>query len=316
MNLSKNSYIAIECLSICDDSMIIVILYTVLLLFIDRTAVSTQCMIALEQWYQYMIPALFPMMLFSSILVDTGVAAKIGGVLASTILKPFGVSKAGGYCMLTGFLFGFPMGAKTTSDMCIRGQMSKEEGNYLLTFINCIGPMYTLQVTHTLFPKSSIVSLMLGAYLLPFLYGLVIRYSVYKNMNFESKLNNAASNVGVLDALYESVPKSSKSILYLGGYMVLFQISFVTLQHILNLLHIKTQLLYPLLEITGGLYLLPKTTSLPYILFYTIWGGACCFLQSYSFIKPSVLDMKSYFLHKTILATVAFLLASLFGNYI
>lgn len=286
--------------------MIVVILYTVLLLFVDRNAVSNECMHALEQWYQHMIPSLFPMMLFSGVLVDTGIAKKMGSILATTILRPFQISKAGGYCLLAGFLFGFPMGAKTTADMCNKGQMSKEEGNYLLSFINCIGPMYTLHVVHALFPQHTILQLLVGIYALPFLYGLFLRYTKYKCIKF-SNYNTESYNKSMLDALYDCVPNASKSMVYLGGYMILFQISFVTVSHLLCVFHLETKLLYPLLEITGGFYMLPDDTGLPFVLFYTIWGGLSCFLQSFSFLKPSGLSIRNYVVHKTILASLGFL---------
>ena len=287
--------------------MIVVVLYTVVLLFVDRNGVSNQCMRALEQWYQHMIPSLFPMMLFSSVLVDTGIAEKIGCFLAGTLLRPFKISKAGGYCLLSGFLFGFPMGAKTTADMCNKGQMSKEEGNYLLSFINCIGPMYTLHVIHTLFSNYAIFELLIGIYGLPFLYGLVLRYTKYKSTNF-GVYKTESHNKSIFDALYDCVPSASKSMVYLGGYMILFQISFVAIEHLLRVFHLETNLIYPLLEITGGFYMLPKSTLLSFVLFYTIWGGLSCFLQSYSFIKPSGLSMRSYVLHKTILGSLGLLL--------
>ncbi len=312
MNLSENSYIAIECLLICDARMILIVLYTILLLFIDRNAVSMQCLNALEQWYQHMIPALFPMMLFSSVLVDTGFAEKIGSILSATILKPFQISRAGSYCLISGFLFGFPMGAKTTADMYSKGQVSKQEAEYLLSFVNCIGPMYTLYVIHNLFPKPSLTSLLLGIYALPLLYGLCLRYTIYKGVTFPTRDIEQGETSDILDALYDCVPKSSKSMVYLGGYMILFQVSFVTIRHLLGSLNIHTKLLYPLLEITGGFYLLPKTTNLSLILFFTTWGGLSCFLQSYSFIKPTGLNMKSYFMHKTILAALTYLFGMLY----
>lgn len=291
--------------------MIVIVLYTVILLFADRIAVSSQCMNALEQWYQHMIPALFPMMLCSSILVDTGFAYKIGGILSSTVLQPFRISKSGGYCLLAGFLFGFPMGAKTTADLYTKGNLTKDEANYLLSFINCIGPMYTIHVVHMLFRDIPLMYLLLGTYALPLLYGLFLRYTLYRDKSFQSNSDDTTPPTGILDALYESVPKSSKSMILLGGYMILFQISFVTLKQVLVYIDIPTKIFYPLLEITGGLYLLPKQTPLSFVLFYIIWGGASCFLQTYSFIKPAKLNMKNYFLHKSIQAILGFILGSI-----
>ena len=292
--------------------MVVIVVYTLILLFVDKNAVSNQCINALEQWYQHMIPALFPMMLCSSVLVDTGVSHQLGGFLSNTLLKPFRMSKSGGYCFLTGFLFGFPMGAKTTAELYAKGHITKEEAEYLLSFVNCIGPMYSIYVVHNLFENVPLSALLFGIYGVPMLYGLILRYSLYRNVQFDTENDIKQTKLSIMDALYESVPKSSKAMVYLGGYMILFQISFVTLENILRLLHFETKLLFPLLEITGGLYLLQEDISLPVIVFYTIWGGASCFLQTYSFLKPSNLSMKKYVIHKTIQAILGFLVSCLF----
>lgn len=310
--------------------MIIIIFYTILLLFIDRTSATELCMQALAQWYETMIPALFPMMLLSSVVVDTGFAAKIGRVCNHTLLRFLKISDHGCYCLITGFLLGFPMGAKTTSDMLSKKSISAKEAEYLLSFINCIGPMYTINLIHTLFAQHELWKLLVAIYGLPLLYGTIVRYTLYRKTSFHS-LHSAhvnsdsrcvakqlpfshahktqtitpQKNLSLPDALYECVPKCGKSILMLGGYMVLFQVSFVTLHHFLLSLNLVTDVFYPLLEITGGFFKLPTDTSLAAIVFYTTFGGGCCLLQTYSFLKPAGISVQKYILHKTILACIA-----------
>ena len=307
-----------------------------------------QCLKALTQWYETMIPALFPMMLLSSVLVDTGFAGKLGRLINKTLLRFLHISDNGCYCLLTGFLCGFPMGAKTASDMLRKQQISHREADYLLSFVNCIGPMYTVNLTHRLFPEYALWKLLVGLYGLPLLYGTVLRYIILlkdrkhcsasrpkdigiativntpEHMSLKSLPHSPASSVienttngtltpfapasSLLDALYESVPKCGKSILMLGGYMILFQTFFVTLKELLFSISITTSKLYPLVEITGGLFLQPESTALPEILFWNTWGGACCMLQTYSFIKPVGVSMKSYVFHKTVLALLAYML--------
>ena len=283
----------------------------------DRHAATKQCILALEQWYETMIPALFPMMLLSNILVDTGFASKIGKLCNRTIFRVLKISNNGCYCMLTGFFFGFPMGAKTVVDMRKQMQISEKEAEYLLTFINCIGPMYTINLIHTLFPQQSLWKLLAGIYILPLFYGIFLRYTIYRKDYYQSTkysqpLHEEVSCVieykSFSDALYECVPKCGKSILILGGYMILFQISFVTLQHILVSVNLVTNVFYPLLEITGGLFKLPYDTSLSAILFYTNFGGGCCMMQTYSFLKSAGIPIKKYILHKTVLSILAFLI--------
>lgn len=288
-------------------TMIALVLYTIIILFLDKAAVSTRCLWALEQWYECMIPSLFPMMLCSSIIVDTGFARKIGSLLGHTILKPLNLSDTGSYCLVTGFLCGFPMGAKTTADLYNKGQLSSREASFLLAFINCIGPMYTLHFIHTLFTEIALWKLLLGIYALPLAYGLCLRYTLYRHHTFCEK-TAVCQDSSFWNALCECVPKCGRSILLLGGYMVLFQVSFVPFQHFLGSINVITNACYPLIEITGGFFMQPTDTTLSMVLFYTAWGGLCCFLQTYSFLKPARLSMREYLIHKSILAVLAYML--------
>ncbi len=263
---------------------------------------------ALKQWYETMIPALFPMMLLSSVLVDTGFAAKIGMVLNKSLLRFLKISNHGCYCLLTGFLCGFPMGAKTTADMYQNQRISLEEANYLLCFINCIGPMYTINLTHVLFPEYELWKLLTGLYALPLIYGLILRYFCPLT---KSPAKTETNYFSLSDAILKSVPNCGRSILMLGGYMILFQSFFIPLKELLYSISVTTTWLHPLLEITGGLFLQTKSTPLALILFWNTWGGLCCMLQTDSLIKPAGLSMKSYVFHKTILALLAYLLGIL-----
>lgn len=289
--------------------MILIILYTIFLLFTDSREAAAHCMTALRQWYETMIPALLPMMLMSSILVDTGFAMKLGRICNKTLLRPFHISDSGCYCLIAGLFFGFPMGAKTTSDLVCKNSLSKKEADFLLSFINCIGPMYTLHFTARTFGDFTPWKLLAGTYGIPLLYGACLRYTLYRRECFhkEDSHHPAAPKDSFWNALYDCVPKCGRSILLLGGCMVLFQLSFVTARHLLLSINLQTNLFYPLLELTGGLSLLKKTTPLSAVLFYTTFGGCCCFLQTYTFLKPAGLSMKKYLMHKTILSVCSFL---------
>lgn len=294
--------------------MIVIILYTMLLLFTDRTLATAMCLQALKQWYETMIPALFPMMLFSNILVDTGFAAKIGRLLNRSLLRFLHISDQGCYCLVTGFFFGFPMGAKTCADLYQKKAVTQKEAEYLLCFVNCIGPMYTRNLIHTRFPAYPLRKLLFGMYLLPLAYAVLLRYTRYRTCHFSEgaeERTSFAPKLSLTDALYQSVPKCGASILALGGYMILFQVSFISLRHFLASINFVSNALYPLLEITGGFFLLPKDTPLSWLLFCGTLGGACCMLQTYSFLKPAGLRMRTYVLHKVILACISFVVGSI-----
>ena len=119
-------------------------------MFVDRESITTQCLTALKQWYETMIPTLFPMMLLSSIAVDTGIALEIGSICNKTLFRFLKLSDQGCYCLIPGFLFGFPMGAKTASDMMEKNYSSAKEAEYLLSLKHCVDEMNDIHGTNTI----------------------------------------------------------------------------------------------------------------------------------------------------------------------
>lgn len=290
----------------------IFILYTMLLLFIDKQSAAAQCILALKQWYESMIPSLLPMMFLSSIVVDTGTAQKIGCFCNHTIFRFLRLSDNGCYCMLAGFLFGFPMGAKTTSDMLQHQAISQKEAQYLICFVNCIGPMYLTHFVYARFSQYALWKFLFCIYGISFLYGIILRYTLYQKETFSATSLSCNEKLTLLDAMYGSIPKCCRSILLLGGYMVFFQLSFLTASHLLQSINLPSRLCYPLLELTGGLCLLPSSAPFPMLCAYITFGGSCCFLQTYSFLKPANLSVRTYLLHKIILSILSCLSGTLF----
>lgn len=76
----------------------------------------------LNLWLNVMIPTLLPFLILTGILVQTGLISR----LLASFKKPwkiiFGSSPAGAYAVLVGMLCGYPMGAKTASDLYENGQ--------------------------------------------------------------------------------------------------------------------------------------------------------------------------------------------------
>ena len=272
----------------------------------------------LNLWFQKMIPALFPFMVLSGIMVRMDLKDHFIRIL-SPILRPvFRLSNPCLYVIFAGFLCGFPMGAHVTAQLYTRKQITKNEAQLLLSFCNNIGPVYFISFA---LPSIGITNKsvpLLAMYGLPMLYGLVLRHSFYAKSitsteivtkanrksfakqlysceEFDYRQNNQLSFLAALD---ESVTSSLTSITRLGGYMIFF-----------NLLYIIPELLFPkhiavyfncLLEITGGIIALQNRAPF-FALVMLSFGGFSCLAQTYSIIKACNLSIKSYFFHKTLL---------------
>lgn len=82
------------------------------------------------------IPALFPFMVCSELLVASGGATLLGRVLARPMQAVLGVPGTAACPVLLGALCGFPVGARAVAALCDQGALSARQCTRLLTFIN------------------------------------------------------------------------------------------------------------------------------------------------------------------------------------
>lgn len=255
--------------------------------------------LGLELWFDKMIPALFPFMILSGIMIRLQLTENFVVFIHPFIGRLFRVSKNASYAMLMGFLCGFPMGAKTVADLYSRKGITGKEAEFLLAFCNNIGPVYFAGFVLPLLQRKLVLPYLLGMYAIPMLYGLLLRYTVYRNAITQVALTDTdkAQAPPLLQAVDESITSAVQSILTLGGYMILFNLLNL-LPHIL--LGQPPRILAPLFEISGGLYLLQERAPL-YTLLLLPFGGLSCIAQTNSCIKQTDLSIANYTLHKLVL---------------
>ena len=314
--------------------MLVILLFLLLTVCIlTNSALSlSYASLGLELWFQKMVPSLLPFMILSGIMVRLNLTEKLAMSIYPVIGRIYRVRKNVCYCMLLGFLCGFPMGAKVTGELLERGQLTHREGEFLLAFCNNIGPVYFCSFVLPLLDRKLTVPYLFGMYGIPLIYGLVLSRTTYRSIKVTTYINHispheqnaivhalhassgaelrAAERVNVksdnkktltfeqlLEAVDQSIRSSGQSILTLGGYMILFNLLNL-LPHVLS--GHSMPIFSPLLEITGGLGMLKGTLPL-YSLLTLSFGGLSCIAQTYSCIRGSGLLLSNYIFHKIVL---------------
>ncbi|MGN0402126.1 MAG: hypothetical protein ACI4HQ_07690 [Acetatifactor sp.] len=256
--------------------------------------------LGLHLWFEKMVPSLLPFMILSGCMVRMQLTDKISMLLSPVISPLWKVRKKAVYCMTLGFLCGFPMGARVTAELYERGELSRREADYLLAFCNNIGPVYFCSFVLPLLGRQLIAPYLFGMYGIPLLYGLFLRNTLFRDLESPQRgknLEKGPAPVGCFQALEASVSSSAKSMLSLGGYMILFNLLNI-LPH--TLLGRKPVVLAPLLEITGGLSILEGSLPL-YSLLALAFGGLSCMAQTFSCIADTDLSINGYIVHKILL---------------
>ena len=180
--------------------------------------------IGLTTWYKNMIPSLFPFMVLSGFLLRSGLSGQMTQILYPVLGRLFRLSPNCIYVIVMGFICGFPMGANVIADSLNLGKITRKEAELLLAFCNNIGPMYVVSFVSVLcpyYPLGITLSIMYG---IPFIYGLFLRYTIYKDIPYRNYRELTCKVLGYLESFQESLQKALISIIMLGGYMIIFNV--------------------------------------------------------------------------------------------
>ena len=299
-------------------------------------------------WSTSVVPSLFPFFIATELLLNTNIPIILGNI-SNIFMRPiFNISGPGSFVFIMGLISGCPMSAKIISNFRENNICSKEECERLLSFTNNSSPLFIIgTIGISLFRNKSIGFLLFLSHIISALIvGFIFRFWKYnknttiKNNNYNKFKKNkhiSLSNSG--EIISKSISNSIKTILLVGGFIVLFSsiisickssgilsiLSFI-ITPLFNYLHIDPSFISPLLtgflEITNGISTISniscKKISLNILItsFLLGLGGISIFLQVYSIVSKTDLSIKPYvygkLLHSIISIIITYSLIQMF----
>lgn len=273
----------------------------------------------LSLWLNVMLPTLLPFLILTGILLKTGNIRKLLNPAAPLTKKILGLSPAGTYVLILGLLCGYPMGAKLAHDLYINQQISRREGEYLLSFSCNASPAFILSYLAgdclgNKIPSGKIVLLFLGADLICMLF---FRFIVYhkstvnpvKPVNKKKETSGQDSAGIILDV---SIMNGVETITRLGGYILMFSLIYACISYYWPFSPLSGMLSAAPVELTTGLHriaLAPLPWKIRYYLsmMLTAFGGLCIMAQTKSVLENS-LSLIPYVTSRCLNAVVLLLL--------
>ena len=260
----------------------------------------------LQIWFGQILPALLPFTILSSVLVKSDFLRSFKGNanLISILLT-----------LSSGFIFGFPVGAKLSADFYRQSLLTKKQATVLAIATNNFSPMYVCGFALPLLFASenlnSITYLLL--YLLPLVIAtiyLLIDAYFHREINaktdvhaFHFKLDMQVMDAGIISCF--------ESMIKICGYIVLFSITTAIITNTITYFtmqppYILTQILGNM-EITNGIQLLSTsdiTTNITYISAIQLlsFGGLSGIAQTGSILSDSGLSLHKYIIGKAVLS--------------
>lgn len=302
-------------------------------------------------WFETILPVLFPFMITIRLLEDLKLTEGINRLLSPVICRIFSVSPAASFTIVSGFLCGFPLGAKSCANCVVNGSLSKEEGQYVLSFCNNVSPSFLLGYITVVLLNQEGASFFIISILSAIITGRML-YLVYYRKTLKRHIPTAQmhdSGTALSDTATHE-PKKKQTLLQLldrnilscaevlvkvGGFMILFsilsQLAFHTVlkfqDEIPNLIQSVLLFLCGTLEVTQGTSFVSEAISrgmicshfLPteqikivLILILTSFGGFSAIAQTQSVISKSGLSIRQYSIARLVNAGITGILCILF----
>ena len=313
-------------------SIIFLIFVICLVIFSNSNLIATTN--GLKLWANNVVPSLFPFFVAVELLGQTNIVYYLSKLL-DKIMKPlFNVPGCGAFPFIMGLISGYPVGAKIVSNLYLNKSLTKNEAERLLCFTNNSGPLFILgTVGISFYANSTIGAILLFTHIMAsvsvgIILGLISRKKekneyVINDNSLIKKNDLKISELG--EILGNSILNSIKTILMIGGFVVIFSVIISILQRtkilvlfssiISNALGVNQDLVLGfftgIIEFTNGLNIISqihiKAISINIILsaFILGFGGISITLQVLSIISKSKLSIKKYVIGKLLHGLIA-----------
>ena len=268
-------------------------------------------------WFNTVFPTLFPFMLVSGLMMAGGGLDVISWIFGKALGRIFAVSGSGAFAVLTGFLCGYPMGAKAAADLLLSGRITKNEGQYLLSFCNNTSPAFIINfvVWKTLGRENLLAPSLIILFGVPVFLSFFFRRLYLKGQrSFRAPedsrdIPGRAFDFSVFDTC---MMDSFGAIVKLGGYIIAFSILLSLCRGLGNLPAVD--LLLHSLEITNGVVMLRESIRdlricYPLIMGLTSFGGFCSVAQTDCMLRGTGIHILPYLAQKLAAAAAASFLA-------
>lgn len=253
------------------------------------------------------IPALFPFMVISELIVSSGIGVRASRLFARPMRRLFGVGEAGAAAYILGLVCGFPIGAKTAVSMYDRGCITKGELERLMTFCNNPGSAFVISAVGValLGNKRIGVALYLSVFLSSMLVGIVGKHFLGYKKKGEPRSNIFIPRELNVKCITDAVQSSAASMLTVCAYVVFFSALVGCVGALLSRLDTPQELtacIFGFFELSSGVSeaaaLENRVAALLLCALFVGWSGLSVAFQIMSVASGRGISFKPFFIAK------------------
>lgn len=195
----------------------------------------------IEIWTTILIPSLLPFIIGANLIVDLKIVDIIGFIINPFTKFIFNVSGKSALVFLISTVSGYPVGAKLASELRLNSQISRDEGQRLISFCSTSGPLFIIGAVATgMFKHPNLGYLMIICHYLGSIsiglffrgYGkdIISSSSISLKSNIKNTINTRFSNGQGFFVLFGNAVNSGvNTLLMIGGFVIVFSVIFKVL---------------------------------------------------------------------------------------
>ena len=268
------------------------------------------------------IPALFPFMVISELVVYSGLGRIIGKMISKPVKLLFGISESCACAFALGILCGFPIGAKTLCSLYDKGDISRQEIERAMIFCNNPGSAFVINAVGLSIFGNKRIGIML--YIVVILSSLILGISariilgrVSENKKTPPFSVNVPEKAEGVSIFIRAITGSASSMLSVCALVVFFSALVGCIGSILSDIGADIGVIAALgafFELSSGVSICAELKPHYAILLCSAalgWSGISVHLQIASICSGLDISLKPYIISKAFQSVICFILTAL-----
>ncbi|MBQ9518138.1 MAG: hypothetical protein IJR60_08695 [Eubacterium sp.] len=243
------------------------------------------------------IPSLLPVMMLANLLQKSSAAGVFELLLGRLFRRVLNLPESAVTPVIFGLIGGYPTGAVLTFEQYAAGRLTQQEARRIMRFNFSGGLAFTVSAVGGWYNSTKTGVLL---FIIIVLSDIIIALAFPRKG--EASAAHSAELLPLSDALCSSAEVSSKSVILMSAYIILF----CSLTGIAK----PPQFLAPILEITSGIFTSTSRMPLPYCAFFLSFGGLCVHLQIAGLLAKMRVKYAEFLLCRVLAAVLSFALCA------
>lgn len=252
------------------------------------------------------VPALLPILIITNIIIKSRcsqIIEMLFGKITECVLK---LPRCSATAILFGLIAGYPSGAILTEHLYNKGKITQAQAKRIMRFNFCGGLAFIITAVGTIHLNNTKLGLII--YLCSFSSSIIIALTgAIKSKDKPQKASYTSPILSLTDAMVESVEATTKAIITMCAYIILFS-TIMSIAPIPNTIN-------PIIEITNGLFASNIKIPIGYYAFFLTFGGLCIHFQLIGSLKNMGIGYLDFLTHRLIAGLIAFALGCAYSHF-